>query len=852
MIPTATYRIQFHAGFTFADAAKVAPYLAHLGISHLYASPIATARAGSMHGYDVVDPTTINPALGGEAGFRALVAELRRRGMGVILDIVPNHVAVGGADNAWWLDVLESGPASAYASYFDIDWSPGDPALEGKLLAPFLGAPYAEALASGDIVLELDPDTHCLAVTAYGVHRFPIRSEDYASVLAAAEAKDLWDIKPRLLRSRFDGRDAAGRARLHDLLERQHYRLAWWRTAGDQINWRRFFDISELAGLRVEDEAVFEAVHALPLRLYAEGLIDGVRVDHIDGLADPAAYGRRLRRRLEEAGGGRPEALAGPAYVVVEKILAQGETLAGHWAVDGTTGYDFMNAVSALLHDPKGAEPLGSLWAEISGRSPEFEDEAAAARVEILDRAFAAQRAAAAAAFEALARSDLTTRDLTRCSFTRAINAVVAAFPNYRTYGTGDAAPASDAPVREGVLRMALAAVGPIDAPAVAFILSALAGEAGGDPDLRRDAVRRLQQLTAPVTAKAVEDTAFYRYIRLLSRNDVGFDPERLGAAPEAFHAWVVAQSAFPNAQLATATHDHKRGEDVRARLAVLSEIPQVWRDEAMAWLAAMPGEIAPADAYQMLQGVVGAWPPALQPDDAEGLEAFGERINGWMEKALREAKLRSSWVAPDGDYEAACRKALDAVLRPDGLARSIAAFVSRIAPAAAAKSLVQTGLKLTAPGVPDIYQGTELWDFSLVDPDNRRPVDYDLLAAVQREEAPEGAPDDRVGAVKARLVRRLLRLRVDRPRLFVGRNYAPITLVGARAADAIAFRREADGAALLVCAAVRGAEACIARGLAGPGAEWWGDTALQLGGERTLSAADLMGEDAFGWRLLS
>lgn len=851
MTPTATYRIQFHAGFTFADAARLAPYLADLGVSHLYASPIATARAGSMHGYDVVDPTAINPALGGEAGFRALVSELRRHGLGVILDIVPNHVAVGGADNAWWLDVLERGPNSAYAGYFDIDWFPADPALHGKILAPFLGAPYAEALAGGDIVLELDPDTHCLAISAYGAHRFPIRSEDYADVIAQADAKDLWDIKPRLLASRYDGRDPAGRARLHALLERQHYRLASWKAAGDQINWRRFFDISELAGLRVEDEAVFEAVHALPLRLYAEGLIDGVRVDHIDGLADPAAYGRRLRRRLEEEGRSRPAEPAGPAYVVVEKILAGGETLAQDWGVDGTTGYDFMNAVSALLHDPAAAEPLADLWAEISGRSPDFEDEAHAARIEILDRSFAAQREAVAATFEALARSNLETRDLAAASFTRAINAVVAAFPRYRTYGVGDGAPASDAPVRKAVQEAALAAVGPIDQPTVRFILSALAGEGEGDLALRRDAVRRLQQLTAPVTAKAVEDTAFYRYLRLLSRNDVGFDPERLGAVPDAFHAWVAAQSNFPHAQLATATHDHKRGEDVRARLSVLSEIPDAWRQQATAWLAAMPGAIAPADAYQLLQGVVGAWPSALRSDDADGLQAFGERINGWMEKALREAKLRSSWTAPDQDYEAACRSAVQTILQPGDLAESIAAFVSRLAPAAAAKSLVQTGLKLTIPGVPDIYQGTELWDFSLVDPDNRRPVDYDLLAEVQRTHAPERETADRQGAVKARLIHKLLRLRGEQPGLFAAANYQPITLKGGRAEEAIAFRREADGAVLIVLAAVRGAEACMARDLPGPGAEWWGDTALSLGNGQTLPAAELAGDAAFGWRLM-
>jgi (1->4)-alpha-D-glucan 1-alpha-D-glucosylmutase len=351
MIPTATYRVQLHAGFTFAHAAALAPYWARLGISHLYASPIATARQGSTHGYDVVDPTTINPALGGEAGFRAMVAALRAEGLGVVLDIVPNHVAVGGQDNAWWLDVLENGRASAYARYFDIDWSPADPDLDGKVLAPFLGAPYGQALAAGDLRLDVEPERGRLSVLAHGAHRFPLRREEYPEVLAAVGARRVQDVDPDRLAAAFDP------ARLHQLLERQHYRLAWWRAAGDAINWRRFFDITELAGLRIEDSAVFEAVHALPLRLYREGLIDGLRVDHVDGLADPAAYCRTLRAALQAADPRRTP------WLVVEKILGAGETLAGDWGVDGTTGYEAMNEISALQHDPAGAEPLARFWA---------------------------------------------------------------------------------------------------------------------------------------------------------------------------------------------------------------------------------------------------------------------------------------------------------------------------------------------------------------------------------------------------------------------------------------------------------------------------------------------------------
>ncbi len=397
MTPTATYRLQFHADFTFADGAALAGYLRDLGVSHVYASPIAAARAGSTHGYDLVDPTVINPALGGEDGFRQMVASLRSQGLGVILDIVPNHLAVGGSENAWWLDVLESGEASAFAEVFDIDWRPRDPALQGKVLAPFLGAPYGQALAAGDIRLEAGPEGALWAM-AHGHHRFPIRQADRAEV--SENGLDA-----------YDPGQASGRARLHDLLERQAYRLAWWRTAGDEINWRRFFDITELAGVRVEAPAVFDRLHALPLRLYAEGLIDGLRIDHIDGLADPTGYLTQLRAELTRLVAARPDgAPGGRAYLVVEKILAPGETLQAEWSCDGATGYEFMDSVSALLHDPAGAERLTSLWDEVSGRPGAYADEEHAARREILTHGFAGQAEAVAGAFHDLARGAIATR----------------------------------------------------------------------------------------------------------------------------------------------------------------------------------------------------------------------------------------------------------------------------------------------------------------------------------------------------------------------------------------------------------------------------------------------------------
>lgn len=814
MIPSATYRVQFHAGFTFADAAALAPYWARLGVSHLYASPIATARAGSTHGYDVVDPTTINPALGGEDGFRALVAALRAEGLGVVLDIVPNHVAVGGDDNAWWLDVLRNGRASAFAPMFDIDWEPLDPDLQGKILAPFLGAPYGEVLASGDLRLDVERRS----IIAYDAHRFPLRPEDHAEVLAAPDA--------------YDPATPEGRCRLHELLERQHYRLAWWRAAGDAINWRRFFDITELAALRIEDPAVFEAVHALPLRLYREGLIDGLRVDHVDGLANPPAYCRRLRQALGAADPSRTP------WLVVEKILGPDEALPADWGIDGTTGYEVMNAISAVQHDPAGAEPLARLWRQLSGRPADFEVEEHSARREVLTRDFAAQLDAAAAAFHRLARTDLVARDLPLPTLRRALVALIDAFSVYRTY----AADTRQAP--DQALARAKAAE-PASSVALDQIGRWLAGDGETPAELRAEAIRRFEQLSAPVAAKAVEDTAFYRYGRLLSRNDVGFDPGRLSTPPAAFLDLACARGrAFPHSLLTTATHDHKRGEDVRARLAVLSEIPDAWAQRAKAWLAFVALDaVNPGDAHMLHQMIVGAWPLDLSADDAPGLEAFADRLAAWQRKALREAKLRTSWTVANETYEGACEHYLRRLLTgpDDRFRQDCAAFVNEIAPAGVINSLVQTGLRLTLPGVPDLFQGTEFWDFSLVDPDNRRPVDYAARRAGLERAADIGGWRD--GARKQGLIRALLALRRRHPDLFVA-PMRPLGLHGARAGQTLAFERTGGGKRLLVIAATRCAEVAMALGAPTLDEAWWGDTALADG--RRLGT--LVGDAPFWW----
>jgi malto-oligosyltrehalose synthase len=770
MIPCATYRLQLHRDFTFADATRLVPYLAKLGVSHVYSSPILAARPGSMHGYDTIDPTRVNPGLGGEEGLRGLVAALRQAGLGLIVDTVPNHM-YAGAGNEWWLDVLRRGRGSAYAAYFDIDWD----ALGGKILLPILGKPYGEALAAGELALARDGDGG-----------FVVRYFDNAIPVDPASAPG----------------DAATPERFHALLERQHYRLAWWKTASDAINWRRFFDINELVAVRVEDLAVFEATHAALFRLYAEGLVDGVRIDHIDGLADPAGYCRAVRARLTALAPQRPSsAERGPAYFVVEKILGRGEQLPRHWQTDGTVGYDFMNQVSAVQHDPAGATPLRTLWTEISGRTGDFAEEEERARREILARSFTAPLEALVRGFADMARTDLATRNVTPGALRRCLVEVMAQFEVYRTYP-------GDAENNAAFLDRARAAARLSVFPADRDVLERLGGWLCAPSRIQT----QFQQLTAPLAAKAVEDTAFYRYGRLLSRNDVGFDAARLAIAPTEFHETVQARRAsFPHALLATATHDHKRGEDVRARLAVLSEIPDEWAETLRACRKAnaalrrtVDGAPAPSpgDETMLYQTIVGAWPVGLGLDDTTGLKDFAERLAQWFTKAMREAKLATDWTAPNEAYENAAQQLLARLFAQRGEAlHFLARFAQRIAAAGAVNSLAQTVLKLTSPGVPDIFQGTEFWDLSLVDPDNRRPVDYAArIAALERAAAPADCIDRwRDGHVKQAVIARVLKCRRALPVLFAEGDYLPLVASGPAADHILAFARIHDTATAVI-----------------------------------------------------
>lgn len=905
-VPRSTLRLQFHKGFTFDDALAHVEYFAALGVSHLYASPVTTAEPGSMHGYDTVDYSRVSEECGGEAGLKRLVDKLRERGMGLIIDVVPNHMGVGGSSNAWWLDILEWGRHSAYARHFDIDWHSPDPALRGKVLMPCLGASYGDELAAGRIELAFSEQTGHFHV-AYGPHVGPICPVDYAAILQSAERADLSALverfhglttqptdQPRAAEGREllrefvaqNGKSAieaalanyapgetATRDRLHRLLERQHFRLAWWRTASDEVNWRRFFDISTLAGIRVERPEVFDAVHALPLRLYAEGLIDGVRIDHVDGLAEPREYCQRLRQRLGELREGEP-------YIVVEKILARGEPLREDWPVHGTTGYDFMNDVGALLHDPAGAEPLAATWAELTGRSPNFADEALPARRKILAENLSAELDRATRALHRIARDSINTRDFTFTALRRVLTELVVHFPVYRVYPQGGLRTEADNVYFNQALEGARQALPPSDYAVLEQVDAWLGNGAAEDTALvrqgaaanaqqgangqpfnhagssRRTAQTLFSQLTAPVAAKAVEDTACYRYGRLLSRNEVGADPGEFALSVKQFHDGNLERARrFPHAMLATATHDHKRGEDVRARLAVLSEIAHDWSATLRAWstlnapqrraldgsLAALDHEWAPGPAAEAMlyQTLVGCWPPELSPDDEAGVKELAERVAQWQLKALREAKLRTSWLAPDEAYEKACHDFLFDILAPqrrDGFLRELSALVARISRAGAINSLQQTVLRLTSPGVPDLYQGTELWDFSLVDPDNRRPVDFAQRAEWLVETPPtEFLPEWRNGRVKLTVVQRLLSLRAHLPQLLNEGAYVPLNVTGKHAAQVVAFaRRHGNAWAVIIVTH-------LAAGLLGEDSDLplvdaarWDDTAVEMPAELT------------------
>lgn len=844
--PRATYRLQLHKDFTLFDAARIIPYLAALGVSHVYASSYLTARPGSTHGYDITDHNRINPELGGDDGYRAFIGALKTHGMRHILDFVPNHMGVGGADNAWWLSLLEWGKASPYADFFDVDWKPRYAGAESKLVVPFLGSAYGDVLDSGELEIRFDPAEGSFSAW-YFTHRFPICPMDYPrfhegipQVLTVEEGealkhrlRDDYGYHPFL----HEGAAAVSRdpAVLHDLLERQHYRLAHWRVAASEINYRRFFEINDLAGLRVEQPSTFDAMHAKALELLACGELSGLRIDHIDGLADPAGYCKTLR---DKAGEG--------FYLVVEKILAAHEPLRENWPIQGTSGYDALNHLAGLFVDGKNQKAMERLYQRFTGVDESFEEMVYAAKTHLLATSFASELLVLTLELRRIVAAQPYTRDYTMDGLRQALIEIIGWFPVYRTYVT--AAGASEADIRTiaWAVGKAKKRSRQPDTGIYDFIASLLTLERGEGDEAAATFLRRFQQLSGPVMAKGVEDTVFYRYFCLLSLNEVGGEPARFGLSVKAFHTVQQDRSKhWPHAMIATATHDTKRGEDARARISVLSEIPREWGQSVTRWAkfnrsyrrALEDGVIAPSPNHEYLiyQTLIGTWPvELLERREAKALKHYIKRLEAYLTKALREGKEQSSWTQPDETYEQAVHAFVRDILdtsRPNLFLDDFLALLQPIAQAGAVNSLTQTALKLTIPGVPDIYQGTERWDLSLVDPDNRRPVDYAFHQQLLAENSDATLaellrrwPD---GRVKQQLTRRLLRLRAEHPALFAYGSYEPLRVDGTYAEKIIAFARRHEGHTFVIVAPILCATLADDQGW--PRGKIWKDTAITL-----------------------
>lgn len=772
MPPRATYRLQLNKDFTFAHAQAVVPYLDSLGISHLYLSPILRARPGSTHGYDTVDHTTINPELGTEADFRALVAALRRRDMGAILDFVPNHMGVGGADNALWLDVLKHGAGSRYADWFDIDWQPARPGMDGKLLAPFLGNSYAQALAAGDLRLKVDGDG--LAIWAYDGEKLPIRPEDERSLLERHGSADA-AVAAHTGEPGHPGSWAA----LDSLIATQHWRLAHFAVAADEINYRRFFINSDLAGIRIDRPDVFEHAHRLIFSLIADGLVDGLRIDHIDGLLDPKGYLDKLRQHAPRA-----------IYLVVEKILAPHEQLRVDWLVDGTTGYEIGAQLTRLLTPPRVEAEIIAAYQSFVGEITESAEEAYRCKLRVMDNELAAELASLARHFAKLAWSSNATRDLTELGLMRALRETIAHLAVYRTYIDDKGPSARDRREIGRAVALARRRQPQIQPMVFDFVRAVLCGtlDANYDPRAIATSVGRFQQFTGPVMAKGLEDTALYRYNRLVALNEVGAHPDRFSVSIAAFHDSNRRRLAsHPHCMIATSTHDTKRGEDTRAMIGAIADAPKAWNDAVQQWrsdLAPHSDGIHPNDLYLLFQLLVGGWPIHADAGD------LAERLKGAMTKSLREARQRSDWGVNATAYEHKLASFIDRVLDDATFMLQFHATRIRMQAIGRRKGMIQAALKLTIPGIPDIYRGAEDWEQSFVDPDNRRPLDFAALAG--RLAAPVPERDD-----KLVLTQTLLGLRRRLPRLFAEGSYEPVDC----GPDTLGFRRRHGSDEVLVLA---------------------------------------------------
>lgn len=802
----ATYRIQLQGSFGFDDAASIADYLSELGISHLYCSPYLRATAGSTHGYDVVDHSELNPELGGGAAHDRMCAALARESLGHIVDIVPNHMAVQDPGNRWWWDVLKNGRASRYAAYFDVDWDPPETALRRKIFVPILGDHYGRVLEAGELGIDEAGDE---SVVRYHDHVFPLASGSLDDRAAGDVNRDT--------------------ELLHQVLERQHYRLAYWRAGDQDLNYRRFFDIKSLAALRIEERQVFEDVHRLVFELLEAGKLDGLRVDHIDGLRDPTGYLRQVRARARDA------------YLVVEKILEPGEKLRADWPIDGTTGYEFLNLVGALYVDPSAEKTLTETYQTFTGEVVALEDVVRTRKLFITTDVLASDVERLTGLLVDVCERHIRYRDFTRRELRDVLRETMASFPVYRTYvdvKTRQVTPVDERYIR-GALQDASENRSDLDRELFLFLEQLLLLQLPGD--LEDEVVLRFQQMTGPVMAKGVEDTVFYNYNRLVSLNEVGGDPRSFGTTIEHFHrAGIEAASAWPRSLLATSTHDTKRSEDVRVRIGLLSEIPDLWTSAVERWKSMnerfRSGRFPDRNAeYLLYQTLVGAWPLTM------------ERAFAYMDKATKEAKTHTSWTDPSEEYGAALRRFVDGISSSAEFVGELELFVAPLLEPGYRTSLAQTLIKMTWPGVPDLYQGCELWDWSLVDPDNRRPVDYghrrEILQLVRSRDPGAAWAARAEGTPKMLVVRDALALRAERPASFgSGASYEPLHARGAKADHVVAFVRGGDVAVVTPRLLIGLGETWAGTSLELPRGRWvnrFGTTAF----EGTVLVADMLAD---------
>jgi (1->4)-alpha-D-glucan 1-alpha-D-glucosylmutase len=804
----ATYRFQATPDFGFDKIAELASYLAELGISHAYLSPVLTAAPGSQHGYDVIDHDHVNPELGGDAAHARMCSALKAQGIGQLLDIVPNHMAVVARNRLWW-DVLENGPSSHYAAFFDVDWEGGG---DTRVLLPILGEHYYDELRErvvrvvrngaelvvhyhdhrlpaaprsiGALLRAAAPEHNELCYLADALEELssPTATDQVATLRRQRDKAVLFDYLARLLGREPDlcPRIDAQLAKLNDdvealdaWLERQNWKLAHWRNASTELGYRRFFDVNSLAGLRVENLRVFERVHHVVLDWLAKGVIDGVRVDHVDGLRDPYEYLQRLRDASPNA------------WIVVEKILAEGEPLPKQWPIEGTTGYEFIRTCDQVFVDARNQAQFDALQARYSGEANHWEERVREAKLLILKQVLGSERERMTDLAQRVLTRRIELRDTTRKIVSSAVTELLISYKEYRTYVRVGSISDRDRSVVEDVVHRAQRQWPEIDPRVFDALTHILCLQWAGE--LETELALRVQQLTGAVTAKSIEDTLFYRHVRLTGLNEVGGTPEVFGISVDAFHAALEAQDK-PRGLLASATHDTKRGEDTRARLLALSEIPELWAPAVARWSeltqSYRPALVDGATEYFFYQTLLGAFP------------LTEERALAYMQKAMREAKRATSWIQPEADYEAAVESFVKAALADKHFLGDVAQLVARIAPGAYITSLSRTLIKLTAPGVPDVYQGTELWDFSLVDPDNRRAVDYAerkaLLEQVKTQTPEAILAEMERGTPKLFVTWKTLQLRKQRPELFAG-AYQRLQVTGADAAHAVAFARGRD-----------------------------------------------------------